>query len=196
MRFCSSGGISNSLAAIFMASFALGAHHAASENTAPRSRLSKLYVFDVARARASPTSRLGHSRCSSPSLRRPLCVRRWSQGLQNQNWPLPTTPLANRREILGPRLRRLSSGARDALRLLGAYVGPTRGGGWVACPKKQCCLVPPRSGFGVGSGLRFIRNTPFANTTVLDKSALWPGNHRRRNQSRPSVSTAPRARSA
>jgi hypothetical protein len=31
----------------------------------------------------------------------------------------PTTPLANRREILGPRLARLGSGAREALRLLG-----------------------------------------------------------------------------
>jgi hypothetical protein len=48
-----------------------------------------LDVFDVARARASPTSRLGHSRYSSPFLRRPLCVRRWSQGLQNRDRPLP-----------------------------------------------------------------------------------------------------------
>jgi hypothetical protein len=82
---------------------------------------------------------------SALSLGRPLCVRRWSQGLQNQNWPLPTTPLANRREILGPRLRRLSSGARDALRLLGAYVGPTRGGGWVACAKRQRSLALPKA---------------------------------------------------
>jgi hypothetical protein len=57
----------------------------------------------------------------------------------------PTTPLANRREILGPRLRRLSSGARDALRLLGAYVGPTRGGGWVACAKRQRSLALPKA---------------------------------------------------
>jgi hypothetical protein len=41
----------------------------------------------------------------------------------------PTTPLANRCEILGPRLTRLGSGARDALRLLGAYSGRLGGGG-------------------------------------------------------------------
>ena len=41
------------------------------------------FTFLTSRARgASPTSRLGHSRYSSPSLRRPLCVRRWSQGLK------------------------------------------------------------------------------------------------------------------
>ena len=66
---------------------------------------SKLYVFDVARARASPTSRLGHSRYSSPSLRRPLCVRRLSQGLRNQNWPLPTTRRSVGMRFSAPDLR-------------------------------------------------------------------------------------------
>ena len=56
----------------------------------------QLYVFDVARARASPTSRLGHSRYSSPSLRRPLCVRRGSRGLKNRTGPLSHYMSANR----------------------------------------------------------------------------------------------------
>ena len=103
--------------------------------------ISKRHVFDVARARASPTtSRLGHSRYSSPSPRRPLCVRRGSRGSQNHNKPLPHHTWAGRRENTGP-LARLGSGAREAHRVLGTNLGPN--GGLVgACPKRQCSLVP------------------------------------------------------
>jgi hypothetical protein len=91
-------------------------------------------AFDVACVRASPTPSNG-SRAqliqitSSPG--RPLCVRRGSRGLRNQN----------RREILGPRLTRLGSGAREALRLLGLR-RTDEGGWWGACPKEQRSLVP------------------------------------------------------
>jgi uncharacterized protein YndB with AHSA1/START domain/ketosteroid isomerase-like protein len=47
--------------------------------------------------------------------------------------------LADRREILGPRLVGLGSGAGEARRLRRADYGEWR----VACPKKQCSLVPP-----------------------------------------------------
>src|ERR1700730_254454 len=61
------------------------------------------WVACVARARASPTSRLGHSRYSSPSLRRPLCVRRRSRGLKNRTGPLSHYKSANRCEHSGQR---------------------------------------------------------------------------------------------
>jgi hypothetical protein len=93
---------------------------------------SKLYVFDVARARASPTPSNGPRAqliqiTSSPG--RPLCVRRGSRGLRNQNRPLPHHTSANRREILGPRLTRLGSGGTGSSECSAPTSDPT-GGLW------------------------------------------------------------------
>ncbi len=55
---------------------------------------------------------------SALSLGRPLCVRR-PQDCKIKQGRYRTTPLANRCEILSPRLTRLGSGAREARRLLG-----------------------------------------------------------------------------
>jgi hypothetical protein len=90
-------------------------------------------AFDVACVRASPTPSNG-SRAqliqitSSPG--RPLCVRRGSRGLRNQNRPLPHHTSANRREILGPRLTRLGSGGTGSSQSARHQPRTDRGGWW------------------------------------------------------------------
>jgi hypothetical protein len=83
----------------------------------------------TSRAREGFTNIEARAQPISPSLRRPLCVRRGSQGLRNQNRPLSHTT------------RRPVDTKFSALDF-GAYVEPTRGRRWGVCPNEQRSLVP------------------------------------------------------
>jgi hypothetical protein len=126
------------------------------------------------------------------SPRRPLCVRRGSRGFQNYNIALPHHTPAKRREILGPRLTRLGSGAQEALRLLGAYSGRLRGGGGWHVQKSN--LPRAAQGIGVigstGRPFEFLVMTTNAPDGPYDLSA-WSN---RRNADRLQRTPFPRAR--
>ena len=86
---------------------------------------SKLYVFDVARARASPTSGSG----IADTARLPLeGLSAFGGGLRIKiDRPLPHHTSANRYDS-GPRLTGLGSGAREALIVCSAPTSDRRGG--------------------------------------------------------------------
>jgi hypothetical protein len=75
------------------------------------------------RARGLPTSRHQHplSDCLAPGRLCAFVGGRKDPEITTGRYP--TTSLANRGEIQSPRLRRLGSGAREALRLLGTFLG-------------------------------------------------------------------------
>ena len=107
------------------------------------------------------------------SLRRPLRVRRGSQGLRNQNRRLPTTRLPIGVKILASDLRTSVPAHGSSHSPHGTYLGPTRGlvG---ACPNERRSLVPPP---GMASRLaRFARRTGLRYFANLDPVGAIVGN--------------------
>ena len=103
----------------------------------PRAAIRMPYVFDVARARttniASPTSAI-HGAIDPLSVEAPSAFVGIRKDCEIRTGRYPTTLLA--------------SGVKFSAPDFGAYVEPTRGRRWVACPKRQSCLVRPSMTIG------------------------------------------------